>query len=290
MAVIRQFSATTILSAIPEIAGSVGSHLAAKLQQFGSDERTLTDELCDMMCIWAELSNTHPIIARASGLPPLPIRIDVTKVSQREEFRTGADLELRLSTTAGFKRVSAQAKVLDPDSKLLRSDSPSGWRQLRKQLLKCRLRSGALAFLLVYVPHSELTTERFAFHTWEQETSTAVKGGRVSQFGASFIAVDDLIDSNGRWKTRAKLTYLGGGAFSVPSISGARLLLELLSCSRGSWIAQGDASYVVETAPTAFRELRLGVAGLQGLSWTVIQRVLSDYVRAFPSEGGAPIY
>jgi hypothetical protein len=63
MPVKRVFRAQTELNAIPAIGDSLGTHLAAKLQAFGSDERTLTDELCDMLCVWAELLPT----VRATG-------------------------------------------------------------------------------------------------------------------------------------------------------------------------------------------------------------------------------
>ena len=53
MAITRNFPVTTDISLLPEIANSLGAHLAAKLQGFASDERTLTDEFCDMICIWA---------------------------------------------------------------------------------------------------------------------------------------------------------------------------------------------------------------------------------------------
>jgi len=53
------FKARTDLRAVEVVAKSVGAHLASKLQCFHSDERTLTDELCDMTCIW--LRGSHQI-------------------------------------------------------------------------------------------------------------------------------------------------------------------------------------------------------------------------------------
>lgn len=43
----RCFSARLDISDIQQPAKAVGAHLAAKLQNFGADEQTLTDELCD---------------------------------------------------------------------------------------------------------------------------------------------------------------------------------------------------------------------------------------------------
>jgi hypothetical protein len=56
------FSSTLTIGDIISPGKSVGAHLAAKLDLFSSDERTLTDELCDMLGIWFD----RPFL----GLPP----------------------------------------------------------------------------------------------------------------------------------------------------------------------------------------------------------------------------
>ena len=117
-------------------AQSVGAHLASKLQMFGTDERTLTDELCDMLCIWLGLVASDPSLSPLSG--PGTFTIDLSKTTARQEVRNGADLELVLSSPLGVKRCLIQAKVLDPKTQRLRCDSTEGWSKLRKQLVAAR--------------------------------------------------------------------------------------------------------------------------------------------------------
>lgn len=85
---------------------SVGAHLAAKLQCFGTDERTLTDELCDMLCIWLTAISNPSI--------PGAFYLNLRKTTANEEVRTGADLKLIIRSPKGFKVCLIQAKVLDP--------------------------------------------------------------------------------------------------------------------------------------------------------------------------------
>ncbi len=54
MAIKREYDCYLDFTELTAITGSIGSHIAAKLQAFGSDERTLTDELCDMLLIWSQ--------------------------------------------------------------------------------------------------------------------------------------------------------------------------------------------------------------------------------------------
>ena len=51
----------TPATAVP-ILDSVAAHVASKLQEFGTDERTLTDELCDMFCIWSDAARIDQVL------------------------------------------------------------------------------------------------------------------------------------------------------------------------------------------------------------------------------------
>ena len=232
MAITKNFSVSADISLLPEIANSLGSHLAAKLQGFASDERTLTDEFCDMICIWSMHSSGYS----APGAPVVvqPIVLDINKISPQVEIVIGADLEFIIRSPLGAKRVLAQAKVLDPQSLKLRCDSVRGWEKLRTQLAKCRANPDALAYFLIYVPEEQLNGSRYRFSTWEQGFVTAGSGAD-SRFGATFIPADTLLDQNDAWLNDPPLNYLGDGRFQPHGVSFTQLLLELLTCSQGHW-------------------------------------------------------
>lgn len=213
------------------LADSAGAHVAAKLECFGSDERTLTEELCDMMYVWARIGG--PLSGGAARAPSFDLTI--TKVSQREEVRTGADLELIVTSPQGVKRALIQAKVLDPADLSLRCDSPKGWAKLRTQLKSAHTIVPGLAFLMVYVPGGELNGEAFAYGTWEQNFLATSGSGASSRFGASLFGVEDLLSRTYRWRYRDKVRYDGGGSFQVAPLSLSQLLLDMLLCSRGVW-------------------------------------------------------
>lgn len=208
MAIARSFSASTIVGVLPDIGNSLGSHIGAKLEAFASDERTLTDEFCDMTCIWAESpTGTAPPPSSAWAMP---ITLDIEKISAQAEVVVGADLEVVLRSPLGAKRLLAQAKVLDPQDLRLRCDSVAGWEKLRQQLTKCRTSAGRLAYLLVYVPEGELSGSRYPFRTWEQRYPCQGTGADL-RFGATFIAADSLLDSQNNWRFTPPVTYLGAG-------------------------------------------------------------------------------
>jgi hypothetical protein len=187
------FSKRIELSDVPPTAQSVGAHLAAKLQSFGSDERTLTDELCDMMCIWLGI---QAIGSPASGSGAFTITLSKTTTS--EEVLTGADLELIVSSPLGTKRCLVQAKVLDSTTGKLRCDSKDGWKKLRSQHVAARAEVGDLAFLLIYVPGSLLNGAKYGHVTYEQGFIQAPGGSTEAYFGATLIGVNDLLGASGR--------------------------------------------------------------------------------------------
>src|SRR5690606_19966668 len=123
MATGRPFSGRVTIPDMLAPAQSVGAHLAAKLESFASDERTLTDELCDMLCIWlSKPRRTTP------GWPDFSLNLQ--KTTAAVEVMTGADLELTISSPLGYKHCLLQAKVLDPATGKLRCDSTQGWNKL----------------------------------------------------------------------------------------------------------------------------------------------------------------
>jgi hypothetical protein len=143
--------------ALPAISNSVGAHIASKLEAFASDERTLTDELCDMLCLWATRT---PLQGGAATI----VNLVINKISQNLESTVGADLEILLLSPPGAKRLLAQAKVLDPGTMNLRVIGKASWGDLRIKLAKCRQRAPGLAYLMLYVPKGQLNGSKYAFH------------------------------------------------------------------------------------------------------------------------------
>jgi hypothetical protein len=238
MSLTRRFPAQIELRNLVEILNSLGSHLAAKLEHFGSDERTLTDELCDMFYIWCQAPRTSSSQLKAL-LGSLRLDIEVSKTTQNEESIVGADLAFHIESPLGVKRALFQAKVLDPVDKRLRCD-PSGWDKLWSQLVLMRKRSPKLAFLLIYVPRTNLDGQQYSYTTWEQGFDFRPSVGASSKFGISLIPVDSLIDSNSDWRNGPPVKHLGGGEFHPRAISLARLVIDMLVCKRGSWQPRGS--------------------------------------------------
>lgn len=299
MPVKRVFWAQTELNAIPTIGDSLGTHLAAKLQAFGSDERTLTDELCDMLCVWTEqLPAAHATGALGrrgvpAGLPgPLPrerVQLRIEKVSQRRESVLGADLELRLGSPVGTKRMLAQAKVLDPDDRTLRCDTPAEWEKLRVQLENCRTHAGHLSFLLVYVPMEGLRRVPGYFATWEQN-HVASGSGPHSRFGATLIPVDDLLDRHGAWIS-GRLPRVLQGRLSPPGLSLTRVLLEMLACLRGRWErdftdSERQTLFTAEGPDDSFayRSVAIGIGEVEEARWEALSGAIREATEAFGRE------
>ncbi len=227
-----------------------------------------------MLYLWARLSLGAPI---AVGVPSFDLT--VTKVSQREEVRTGADLELIVTSPLGYKRALVQAKVLDPSQLELRCASTRGWAKLREQLKSSHSIAPGLAFLLAYVPGSELDGQRFIFYTWEQGFLSPSRIGQSSRQGASFFPVEDLLTAKYRWRYREKVRYEGGGGFQVQPLTLSDLLLDMLTCNRGTWVQTTvDSQKQLSTAdrPEATVSLVVGASGVDPEEWTSVTRVLRE--------------
>jgi hypothetical protein len=181
------FTVSLDISDVHWSAKSVGAHLAAKLQLFQTDERTLTDELCDMLCIWLQIQSSQP----QSGA--VPVTLTLSKTTAKEEAKIGADLELIVSSPLGSQRCLIQAKVLDPSTLRMRCDSVDGWKKLRKQLVAAHKNVGDLAFLLIYVPSALLDGNSYGFGTYEQLSLSPPLGATPACYGATLVAVNDLL-------------------------------------------------------------------------------------------------
>ncbi|TFZ03399.1 hypothetical protein [Ramlibacter rhizophilus] len=269
------FSFTQRLSVadIPAPAQSVGAHLAAKLQIFQTDERTLTDELCDMMCIWLGMQT------RRSPKSVKDFTLTLSKTTTAEEVKNGADLELLISSPLGSKRCLIQAKVLDPVSKKLRCDTTAGWKKLRRQLVAARDVAGDLAFLLIYIPGELLNGNGYGFGTYEQHDHFVGLGPAEAFHGATLIAVDDLLGKTGRWRdAKRKVPQIAPGQFKA-GVPFWQLFMELLLCRRSSWTR--DAA-VLERHAMAFRTLRVEASEPAGDDWTAVQRDSDDWLPPGP--------
>ena len=233
MPVRRVFQALVTPSQILGVASSLGAHIASKLQSLGSDERTLTDELCDMFLIWSQ----EPV-PRQSG--EFPLQVTFYKSTQTEEKAVGFDLLVRVIAPDGrFKEALFQSKVFDPDILQFRHDSRAGWSKLRQQLLRMRAHaSDGLYFLLVYVPASILNSARYDFTTWEQGFCRDMKDyANESRFGATGIAGSDLLNEKGGWQLKQKCEHVSDGNFRPTGHSFARLIVDMMLCNLGNWRA-----------------------------------------------------
>ena len=218
------FTTLTDAAGVTASSRSLGAHLAAKLESFSSDERTLTDELCDMLCIWLQHS-----------LPTGPAFVlHLKKTTAKQEKKNGADLRLVIHSPAGLKDCLFQAKVLDPTTGKLRCATPAGYVSLRNQLIKARNTCGDLAFLLVYVPSQHLDGAQHGYSSWEQGFCSNATPGKSSMYGATVIPVNALLDNADAWIDPINKVPHVAGTFAN-GIPFSEALLELLVCLRGQW-------------------------------------------------------
>lgn len=259
-------------------AQSIGAHLSSKLESFLSDERTLTDELCDMMCIWS--SGHHHL--RSSPTSRFSFDFTVKKTTQREEASSGADLELIITSPLGSKRCLLQAKVFDPITNKFRCDSIDGWNKLREQLIKSRSLVGDLAFLLIYFPASLLNGETYDFLTYEQgflpSSSTSKPPLPKAFYGASVIFANDLIDPSGNWLSSNKVDLSKG--IEIPIVIPFwKFLIRLFLCKIGNW-SQGQSYYENEEIQT-FRRLALKAGNLEPSRW---EKAVAEFLKQYPDK------
>lgn len=232
------FSALVDAAGVTASGRSIGAHIAAKLESFSSDERTLTDELCDMLCIWLD-----------SCAPSAPVfTLNIKKTTVKQEQKNGADLRLIVRSAQGVKDCLLQAKVLDPSTGKLRCATPAGYASLKKQLKKARGASGSLAFLLVYVPSQFLDGKSHRFASWEQGFCAACGPQHSSAYGATIIPVDDLLDASGNWIDPVNKVPHAGGVFTN-GVMFSKFLLELLVCLRGSWAPRENEYRALDLNP-----------------------------------------
>lgn len=262
------FTQQVTLFDIPPPAQSVGAHIAAKLQIFQTDERTLTDELCDMLCIWLGIQATKAVV------PGPKFTLTLSKTTTADEVKTGADLELIVASPLGAKRCLVQAKVLDPVSMKLRCATKEGWKKLRKQLVAARAEVGPLAFLAVYVPGVPLNGKQYGYSTYEQHGHFTPMGTRDSYWGVTFIPVDDLLGPSGRWRrTKEKVSQPAPARFQY-GLPFWRVLLELLTCRRGLW--KREAPKVGRHEAPPFRTLSVRAGEIDEDGWLAVQRLGSE--------------
>ncbi|HJP96739.1 MAG TPA: hypothetical protein VJ843_05230 [Candidatus Saccharimonadales bacterium] len=244
MPVLRDYTVQTSVGALLTIMDSLGAHVGSKLQLFATDERTLTDDLCDMFYIWAQQPGIptpkyyHPLLQR-------PLTMTISKSTQQEEADYGYDLGIKLDTPEGIKYAVLQAKVYDPQSNKLRCDSQQGWIKLSSQLILMRawLQSWGsdLAYLLIYVPISKLARPVLPVSTWEIGVAQTLKprSKKNAAFGATLIRFDSLLDKNQAWKLTPPVKHVRNGLFKPAGITLSRLLIDLLLCNQGRWIPRG---------------------------------------------------
>lgn len=272
MSTASKFTQRLTIADIPSPAMSVGAHLAAKLQLFCTDERTLTDELCDMLCIWLGME------AVKAPHKPASIFFDLTisKTTTSQEVKTGADLELIIQSPLGKKRCLIQAKVLDPIKNELRCNSKSGWKKLRKQLVNARKEVGDLAFLLIYVPMNQLNGYFWGYGTHEQKYKIKNSKKISSAYGATLIPANKLIGANNRWRyVKEKVKREQDGSFT----SGKPfwiVLLELMLCKIGTWDVSSATSS--ETGLTAVTSLKIEAGEIDKDKWVELQQRSDEFL------------
>lgn len=272
MSTASTFTRRLTMADIPGPAKSVGAHLAAKLELFCTDERTLTDELCDMLCIWLGMEAAYG----ASATSGPAFELTVSKTTTADEVKTGADLELFVQSPLGAKRCLMQAKVLDPRTNKLRCDSTKGWKKLRKQLVDARNEVGRLAFLLVYVPMSQLDGTDYGYGTYEQARGFSANTSVPSFYGATLIPVDDLISKSNRWLSRKeKVPRLATGQFKN-GIPFWRLLLQLMLCRRGRWVL--DRERAGTDGLPSFRTVAVVASRIERNGWVELERMADEFL------------
>lgn len=272
MSTASTFTQHLTIADIPKPAKSVGAHLAAKLELFCTDERTLTDELCDMLCIWLGMQ-----AGSGTSTPSGPsFDLTVSKTTTAEEVNTGADLELIVESPLGTKRCLIQAKVLDPNTNRLRCASTQGWRKLRKQLVAARKQAGSLAFLLVYMPMNQLDGACYGYSTYEQGGAFPATGSVPSSHGATLIPVDDLIGKSNRWRSRKdKVPRLSTGNFKN-GIPFWQLLLQLMLCRRGAW--SSERKLISREGLTPFRTVSITASKIDPKGWEELQLIADQFL------------
>jgi hypothetical protein len=274
MPVRRHLTCEVWIPQLLAICDSLAGHVAARLQHFGSDERTLTDDVADLFWLWAQVP-PPPTYQRG---PRLTLRIH--KESTADETASGADLELVLSTPQGRKRVLAQAKVLDPKNLTLRCQDRTAWETFRIQLKTIREQAGDLGVALLYVPSAELAAGTSALATWEQVVRTWPSGTRPERLGITVIGAGQLIAARiCKWCHNGKLTY-SHGSFTPEGVSLTRFLLQVLACHRGSWDASrpGGSEASPEFAPRNVLSIafQTGIGDWQEVQ-TFVQALLHDF-------------
>lgn len=271
----RPFTGVTSAAHLVPIFDSVAAHLAAKLEAFQSDERTLTDELCDMSCIWLQ---HPPVPPRASpvALPAGTFRVTIAKTTPAAERMNGADLEVRISTPLGTKRALFQAKVAGTSPHVLRTDTPAAWRALRRQLISMRKEVGELSFLLLYIPASELDGVHHGFHTYEQAFLSLGSAGISSRFGACIVPVDELLTPSGAWRRRGLRHQSHWAAVPRVTFPLSRVLLNLLSCRLGRWSQEESAAR--GPLPIHNHGLVIGVQGPTPGEWEEITSAIRNHL------------
>jgi len=250
---------------------SVGAHLAAKLSRFQSDERTLTDELCDMLAIWLEFASAIP-----APTPWPTFELTLSKTTPREERKIGADLELIIRTPLGFKKCLLQAKVLETTGDHLRNialGNKTAWNKLRSQLRDMRRRTPDLAFLLVYVPADLLDWRVQGFPSYEQGFHRKPKMGFQSYWGATVVPVNKVLKPlPGRgWLSRSDPLGAGipiGTSLGVPFW---KFLLDVLLCGQGTWEVLGETKVTISDELESHRRLTVGVSGISVEEWRKLQ-------------------
>lgn len=273
MSTASTFTQTLRIGDIPAPVKSVGAHLGAKLELFCTDERTLTDELCDMLCIWLGMKSYR----RSTTIAGPSFDLTISKTTTAEEVKTGADLELIVQSPLGSKRCLIQAKVLDPGTNNLRCATKQGWSKLRKQLVSARNQVSDLAFLLIYIPMKHLNGDSYGYGTYEQGGVFTAHGSLPSSYGVTLIPVDSLIGKSGRWrniKEKVPLSSSGGFLNGVPFW---RVLLELMLCHRSVWNA--DLKCSNQQGKPAFRTLGLSASKISKDEWEGLQPIFDQLLR-----------
>ena len=291
MATGRAFTARASVPLIIDAANSVGAHLAAKLAEFVSDERTLTDELCDMLCIWSQAFGASGAMSiPGSRVPGATFDLSLRKTTTSEEARTGADLKLTVTSPLGSKTALIQAKVFDSTKDSLRYDATKDWDRLRKQLANAQQEVDDLAFLLLYIPATLLDGAHHGFPTWEQGFVSSVGGpGTSSKYGATFIAANKLVNKRNAWKSKKRLAHLGAAQFEPAGISFGRLILEMLACRRGTWTQSElsvDPDDRQETDPP-YRRLDMSIGVPSEMSFERLSVILRGLLDELGSESDA---
>lgn len=265
MGTTRAVNVAVDAAGLVSVVNSIGAHLGAKLGSFHSDERTLTDELCDMFAIWA---SAHPIWS-----PSPSIHLSIQKLTTAQERARGADLEIRVATPRGEKRALFQAKVIDPDTLKLRGGTKHDHARLKRQLKDARQEVGVdLTFLLLYVPWRLLDGRTWAFPTWEQGFAGTTLGRLGSFMGASVLPLIDLMEPSGRWRNQPPFQHVGQFA-ALPHLSLTRILLDLAVCNRGvaATVDEGER-FLSETSASTI--LHLGLDPADGVEWGEVEREL----------------